>query len=64
MGTTWVLRLPLLLCARMPVCVQVQKESVYDAFYKLTNPHQQISSYIFDVVRTPATHTLHPRLAA
>lgn len=30
---------------------QVQKESVYDAFYKLTNPTQQISSYIYDVVR-------------
>uniref|UniRef100_A0A6T8R3H4 Band 7 domain-containing protein n=1 Tax=Chlamydomonas leiostraca TaxID=1034604 RepID=A0A6T8R3H4_9CHLO len=30
---------------------QVQKENVYDAFYKLTDSRQQISSYIFDVVR-------------
>ncbi|MDY3318436.1 SPFH domain-containing protein [Riemerella anatipestifer] len=26
-------------------------EKVYDAFYKLDNPHAQITSYIFDVVR-------------
>lgn len=30
---------------------QVQKDSVWDAFYKLTDSRQQISSYIFDVVR-------------
>eukprot|EP00798_Chlamydomonas_sp_ICE-L_P031387 gene31387-6545_t len=30
---------------------QVQKDAVYDAFYKLTDNKQQISSYIFDVVR-------------
>lgn len=30
---------------------QVQKEAIYDAFYKLTDSRQQISSYIFDVVR-------------
>ncbi|GAX77666.1 hypothetical protein CEUSTIGMA_g5109.t1 [Chlamydomonas eustigma] len=30
---------------------QVQKEAVYDAFYKLTDSSSQISSYIFDVVR-------------
>ncbi|KAL6753449.1 band 7 family-domain-containing protein [Haematococcus lacustris] len=29
----------------------VSKENVYDAFYKLTDSRQQISSYIFDVVR-------------
>ena len=26
-------------------------DSVYDAFYKLTNPHEQIQAYVFDVVR-------------
>lgn len=30
---------------------QVQKESLWDAFYKLTDVRQQLSSYIFDVVR-------------
>lgn len=30
---------------------QVQREAVYDAYYKLTDSKQQISSYIFDVVR-------------
>ncbi|WP_116105339.1 SPFH domain-containing protein [Lewinella sp. IMCC34191] len=29
----------------------VGPESVYDAFYKLDNPYEQINSYIFDVVR-------------
>eukprot|EP00775_Hariotina_reticulata_P002839 gene2839-3132_t len=35
------------------VCVQyqVRKEQIYDAFYKLTNSHSQISSYVYDVVR-------------
>lgn len=31
---------------------QVLKESVYDAFYKLTDSPHQIRSYIFDVVRS------------
>lgn len=30
---------------------QVLKESVYDAFYRLTNPKTQITAYVFDVVR-------------
>lgn len=30
---------------------QVQRENLYDAFYKLTDVRQQLSSYIFDVVR-------------
>ena len=34
-----------------PSAPQVQRDAVYDAFYKLTNTHTQISSYIFDVVR-------------
>lgn len=30
---------------------QVQKENIYESYYRLTNSSQQISSYIFDVVR-------------
>ena len=29
----------------------VIKDKVYDAFYKLDYPHDQITSYVFDVVR-------------
>lgn len=29
----------------------VQRDHVYDAFYKLQNPHEQITAFIFDVVR-------------
>src|SRR5210317_1033430 len=29
----------------------IRKDYVYDAFYKLQNPHEQITSFIFDVVR-------------
>lgn len=38
---------------RLKVSVQyrVKHDLVYDAFYKLQNPHEQITSYIFDVVR-------------
>lgn len=38
---------------RLKVSVQFQviKDKVYEAFYKLDNPHAQITSYIFDVVR-------------
>jgi regulator of protease activity HflC (stomatin/prohibitin superfamily) len=38
---------------RLKVSVQfkVIKEKVYDAFYKLDFPHDQITSYVFDVVR-------------
>lgn len=38
---------------RLKISVQFQviKEKVYDAFYKLENPHDQITSYVFDVVR-------------
>ncbi|MFZ0731060.1 MAG: SPFH domain-containing protein [Candidatus Sulfotelmatobacter sp.] len=37
---------------KMPVSVQyhVIPEHVYEAFYKLANPHQQISSYVFNVI--------------
>lgn len=31
---------------------QVIGERAYDAFYKLQNPHEQITSYVFDVVRS------------
>lgn len=30
---------------------QVIREKVYDAVYRLTNPHEQIRAYVFDVVR-------------
>ena len=38
---------------KIKVSVQylVLKDKVYDAFYKLEDPHQQITSYVFDVVR-------------
>jgi len=38
---------------RMNVSVQyrVLADSIYDAFYKLDNPTEQITSYVFDVVR-------------
>lgn len=38
---------------RLKVSVQyrVIREKVYDAFYKLDYPHEQITSYVFDVVR-------------
>lgn len=41
------------LCAFICICerAQVQKESLYDAFYRLTDSRQQISSYVFDEVR-------------
>lgn len=37
----------------MTVAVQYQvlPEKVYDAFYRLINPKEQISSYVFDIVR-------------
>jgi len=38
---------------KLKVSVQyvVIREKVYDAFYKLEYPHEQITSYVFDVVR-------------
>lgn len=36
---------------KVSVQFQVIKDKVYDAFYKLENPHAQITSYVFDVVR-------------
>ena len=38
---------------RLKISVQFQviKLKIYDAFYKLENPHDQITSYVFDVVR-------------
>lgn len=38
---------------RIKVSVQfiINKDSVYDAFYKLESPYDQITSYVFDVVR-------------
>jgi regulator of protease activity HflC (stomatin/prohibitin superfamily) len=36
---------------KVSVQYKVIKEKVYDAFYKLDFPHDQITSYVFDVVR-------------
>lgn len=36
---------------KISVQFQVVKDQVYDAFYKLENPGDQITSYVFDVVR-------------
>lgn len=36
---------------KISVQFQVVKEKVYEAFYRLENPHSQITSYVFDVVR-------------
>ncbi len=36
---------------KISVQYQILREKVYDAFYKLQNPHEQITAYIFDLVR-------------
>ena len=36
---------------KVSVQYMVIKDKVYDAFYKLDYPHDQITSYVFDVVR-------------
>lgn len=38
---------------KLKVSVQffILKESIYEAFYKLDNPHDQITSYVFDTIR-------------
>ncbi len=38
---------------KLKVSVQynIVRESIYDAFYKLENSHDQITSYVFDVIR-------------
>tara|TARA_B100000768_G_scaffold40754_1_gene39621 strand:- start:302 stop:1240 length:939 start_codon:yes stop_codon:yes gene_type:complete len=36
---------------KVSVQFQVLADKVYDAYYELENPHDQITSYIFDVVR-------------
>ena len=38
---------------KLKVSVQyfVLKDSIYEAFYKLDNPHDQITSYVFDTIR-------------
>ena len=39
---------------------QVMKNHFYDAFYRLTEPRSQITSYVFDVVRAtvPTIHSI------
>ncbi len=36
---------------KISVQFQIIRSNVYDAFYKLQSPHDQITSYVFDVVR-------------
>ena len=36
---------------KISVQYQVLRDKVYDAFYRLQNPHEQLTSYIFDLVR-------------
>ncbi|GAB1308252.1 SPFH domain-containing protein [Urechidicola sp. KH5] len=36
---------------KISVQFQIQRAHVYDAFYKLQNPNEQITAFIFDVVR-------------
>ncbi len=36
---------------KVSVQYMIKQDSIYDAFYKLQNPYEQMSSYIFDVVR-------------
>lgn len=36
---------------KISVQFQIQREHVYDAFYQLQNPHEQITAFVFDVVR-------------
>jgi regulator of protease activity HflC (stomatin/prohibitin superfamily) len=36
---------------KISVQFQVRREKVYDAFYRLQNSHDQITAYVFDVVR-------------
>ena len=36
---------------KISIQFQILSEKVYDAFYKLQNPHDQLTSYIFDLVR-------------
>ena len=36
---------------KVSVQFKILSESIYDAFYKLENPYEQITSYVFDTVR-------------
>ena len=36
---------------KISIQYQILREKVYDAFYKLQNPNEQLTSYIFDLVR-------------
>jgi len=36
---------------KISVQFQIQRDHVYNAFYKLENPHEQITAFIFDTVR-------------
>jgi len=40
------------LTIRMAIQYHVILEQAYDAYYKLSNPHQQIAAYVYNVVRS------------
>jgi regulator of protease activity HflC (stomatin/prohibitin superfamily) len=40
------------LVAAVSVQYQVLREKAYEAFYALTNPHQQITAHVYDVIRS------------
>lgn len=42
---------------RVSVQYQVMLEKIYESFYKLTNPHAQMTAYVFDVVRAKVPKT-------
>jgi regulator of protease activity HflC (stomatin/prohibitin superfamily) len=43
---------------QVAVQYEILKDRVYEAFYRLQNPHMQISAYIFDVVRSTVPRLL------
>ena len=47
---------------KVSVQYKVIKDKVYDAFYKLYFPQDQITSYVFDVVTVSYTHLTLPTI--
>lgn len=39
-------------CSKTQFLVQVEREKLYDAYYKLTDSKAQINAYVYDVVRS------------
>lgn len=47
------------LTAIVSVQYQIWREKVYDAFYSLTNPAQQITAHVYDVRNEPLVSCVH-----